>query len=101
MRVPLFGGTMFDGVRFYGLPHGFIAMLLASALLVAAALDPIPGFAVLVGAALFAGFPSLGADVGGSITLSFAAGLWLVLRHPRRFGWLEALLVAGITVGGL
>jgi len=101
MRVPLFGGTMFDGVRFYGLPNGFIAMLLASALFVAVVLDPIPGFAVLVGAALFAGFPSLGADVGGAITLSFAAGLWLVLRHPRRLGWIEAPLVAGITLAGL
>jgi hypothetical protein len=81
LRVPLYGGTMFDGARFYGLPNAFLPFLLASALFVAAALDPYRGFVVLIGAGLVAGFPSLGSDVGGAITLFVAAGLWLVLRR--------------------
>src|SRR5438034_11372840 len=39
-RIPLLGGTMFDGVRFYGLPNAFIATLLASALFLAIRLRP-------------------------------------------------------------
>jgi hypothetical protein len=79
LRVPLYGGTMFDGARFFGLPNAFLPFLLASALFVAAALDPYRGFWVLVGAGLVAGLPMLGADIGGSVTLFVAAGLWWVL----------------------
>src|SRR5207253_10475699 len=63
-RIPLLGGTMFDGVRFYGLPNSFIALLLASALLVAAPFEPFTGFMLLLAAGLFAGFPNLGANAG-------------------------------------
>ncbi|MGH2579096.1 MAG: hypothetical protein ACRDG9_15300, partial [Actinomycetota bacterium] len=100
-RIPLLGGTMFDGARFYGLPNAFLCLLLAGGLIVASALPAFPGFLVLVGAGLFAGFPSLGADVGGTITLFFAAGLWWVLRTRRRFGLKEAAFVAGVTAMGL
>lgn len=100
-RVPLIGGTMFDGARYYGLPNAFLGLALASALFVAAWLPPFTGFLVLVGAGLFAGFPSLGADVGGAITLCFAAGLWWVLRTRRRFGLKELAFVAGVTALGL
>ena len=62
--MPLLGGTMFDGVRYYGLPNAFISILLGSALLVAAALNPVPGTLLLFGVGLFAGFPGVGADVG-------------------------------------
>jgi hypothetical protein len=54
-----------------------------------------------VGAGLFAGFPSLGADVGGAITLFFAAGLWWVLRTRPGFGVKELAFVAGVTAMGL
>ena len=100
-RIPLLGGTMFDGARFYGLPNAFLCLLLASALFVAAALPAFPGFLVLIGAGLFAGFPSLGADVGGAITMFFAAGLWWVLRTRRRFRIKELAFVAGVTALGL
>src|SRR5439155_2620504 len=89
-RVPILGGTMFDGARFYGLPNAFIALLLASALFVALPLRPWAGFVVVFAAGLVAGFPRLGADVGGSITLFAAAGLWWTLRSRRRFGLREA-----------
>jgi hypothetical protein len=100
-RIALLGGTMFDGVRFYGLPNAFIALLLASALFVASRLDPFRGALLLATAALFAGFPSLGANVGASIVLLFAAGLWWVLRTRGRFGPREAVFVVGVVSVGL
>ena len=101
LRVPLFGGSMFDGARFYGLPNGYFAFLLGSALLAAAALPPYPGFVLVMGAGLVAGFPSLGADIGGAVTLFAAGGLWLVLRTRRRVRGPEVALVGTITVAGL
>ncbi|HEX9313608.1 MAG TPA: hypothetical protein VGA30_12415, partial [Actinomycetota bacterium] len=101
LRVPLYGGTMFDGARFYGLPNVFIPLLLGSALFVARTMVPFPGFLLLVAAALFAGFPSLGADVGGAITLFVAAGAWWVLRVRPRVGLREVVFVAGVTAVGL
>jgi hypothetical protein len=101
VRVPLFGGTMFDGVRFYGLPNALLPFLLGSAVFVAAGLPPRHGFALLVGAGLFAGFPSLGADVGGAVTLFVAAGLWWVLRTRHRVRWMEVAMIAGVAVSGL
>lgn len=100
-RLPLLGGTMFDGVRFYGLPNAFIALLLASALFVASRLDPLRGALLLVAAGLFAGFPSLGANVGASIALFLAAGLWWVLRTRGRVGPREAAFVIGTVALGL
>ena len=47
-RIPLLGGTMFDGVRFYGLPNSFIALLLASAMFVAAGMGSFGGFLLLL-----------------------------------------------------
>jgi len=101
LRVPLYGGTMFDGVRFYGLPNVFIPLLLGSALFVARTMEPFRGFLLLVAAGLFAGFPSLGADVGGAITLFVAAGAWWVLRIRPRVGLREVAFVAGVTAVGL
>jgi hypothetical protein len=100
-RIPLIGGTMFDGARFYGIPNALLCLPLASALFVAAALPAFTGLLLLVATALFAGFPSLGADIGGAITIFFAAGVWWVLRTRRRFGVREVAVVVGITVLGL
>jgi hypothetical protein len=100
-RIPLIGGTMFDGARFYGIPNALLCLPLASALFVAAALPAFTGLLLLVATALFAGFPSLGADIGGAITIFFAAGLWWVLRTRRRFGVREVAVVVGVTVLGL
>jgi hypothetical protein len=100
-RIPLLGGTMFDGVRFYGLPNAFTALLLASALFGAFRLDPFGGLLLLVGAGLFAGFPGLGADIGGSITLFTAAGLWWVLRTRPKLGLREFAFAGGVVAAGL
>jgi hypothetical protein len=100
-RVPLLGGTMFDGVRFYGLPNAFIALPLAGSLFLATRMDAFRGFLLLVGAGLFCGFPSLGANVGASITLFAAAGLWWVVRTRPRIGIQEVAFVAGVIALGL
>ncbi len=84
LRMPLYGGTMFDGVRFYGLPNLFVAFLLASALFVAHALSRRAGFAVLFAAGLFAGFPGLGANIGAAAALLVAAVLWWWFRGQAR-----------------
>ena len=101
LRVPLLGGTMFEGVRMYGLPNAFISTLLASGLFVAVRLDTGRGTALLVACGLVAGLPQLGADVGGSITLFAAAGLWWQLRSRGRLGLRELVLAFLVTVAGL
>jgi hypothetical protein len=100
-RVPLTGGTMFDGTRFYGLPNVFIALLLAGSIFVAVSLEPFAGFALIFAVGLFAGFPRLGANVGASITLFAGAGLWFVLRTRPRICVKEVALVGGVMLVGL
>ena len=100
-RVPLMGGTMFDGVRFYGLPNGFIAVPLAGALFIAVGLEAFVGFLLLLSVGLFVGFPGLGANVGAAITLFTAAGLWWVVRTRDRIGIREIAFVGGVVALGL
>jgi hypothetical protein len=99
-EIPLLGGTVFDGVRFYGLPNAFIALVLASSLFVAVRLGLVRGFLLLLAAGLFVGAPGLGADLGGSVTLFAAAGLWWPLRRRAGFGWREGAMTVGTVVAG-
>jgi hypothetical protein len=101
LRIPLLGGTMFDGSRYYGLPNAFESTLLASGLFVATRFDPLRGGILLFACGLLAGFPGLGADVGGSIVLFAAAGIWWQLRSRGRVRWREAALSLGVVVAGL
>jgi hypothetical protein len=101
LQTPLFGGTAFDGIRFYGLPNVFLALVLGGSVCVAHRLPAFGGFAFLCGMGLFAGFPGLGADVGGAITLFVAAGLWWGLRSGRGLGARTWLSAAGTAVAGL
>jgi hypothetical protein len=100
-RVPLIGGTMFDGARFYGLPNAFTALVLAAAVLLAVPLEPFVGFALIFAIGLMVGFPRLGADIGGSITLFAASGLWWVLRTRPRLRVREIGIVVGVVALGL
>jgi hypothetical protein len=101
LRVPLLGGVMFAGSRYYGLPNAFESTLLASGLFVAARFDPVRGAALLFACGLLAGFPGLGADVGGSIALFTATGLWWQLRTRGRLGIRELGVTAAVVVAGL
>jgi hypothetical protein len=97
---PLLGGSALDGARFYGMPNVDSGLLLGAALWVAAWIGLRGGFFLLVGAGLFAGFPDLGADLGGALTCFFAAGLWLWLGMKRPW-WQGALLVGAVVAIGM
>jgi hypothetical protein len=85
--TPLLGGSALDGVRFFGLGNPYAGIVLSGAVLVAARLGMSSGVALIVLAAVFAGLPFLGADVGGSITLAVAAALWYGIERWGRLGW--------------
>ena len=104
-RVPLYGNTIFDGARFYGISNTFITLVLASALFLAHGLGRRAGVAVLFAAGLFMGFPRLGINIGGGITLFAAAGIWWAITAGRRATarpvvW-GAVVTAVVTVAGL
>jgi hypothetical protein len=96
---PVLGGSALDGARFFGLPNTYIGVLLGAGVWLAAALPTYAGFVLLFALGLFAGFPELGADVGGALTLFAAAGLWLTLRAPR-FEWRRLLIPVAVIIVG-
>ncbi len=98
--TPFLGGSELDGGRFFGLPNVFIGLLLGAGLYAAARLPAWAGFAVLVGAALLAGLPFAGANLGGAVTLLAAAGLWLPLRVRGRLRVPELTFAALVVVVG-
>ena len=83
LLTPLLGGSALDGVRFYGLGNPYAGVVLAGSVLAAALMPPPVGVTLMLAAALFAGLPFLGADLGGGITLFAVAGLWYGLRARR------------------
>jgi hypothetical protein len=98
--TPFLGGAELDGGRFFGLPNVFIGLLLGASLYAASRLPAVVGFTILVGAALVAGLPTAGANLGGAVTLFSAAGMWLPLRMRGRLGWRElAFAIAVVIVG--
>jgi hypothetical protein len=99
--TPFVGGSELDGGRFYGLPNVFIGLLIGACLWIAHRFRTVAGFGLLVGVALFAGLPYLGANLGGGVSLFAAAGLWLAIRERERFGlWKGLGLFVGVTLLG-
>jgi hypothetical protein len=97
--TPFLGGSELDGGRFFGLPNVFIGLLLGASLYVAATIDrPLPGALVVTAAALFAGLPSTGSNLGGAVTIFAAAGLWYGIRTSGRLG-LRAAAWTGAAAG--
>jgi len=100
--TPFVGGSELDGGRFYGLPNAFIGLLIGACLWVGHRLRTSAGVALLVAAALFAGLPYLGSNLGGGVSLFAAAGLWLAVRERARLGvWKGIGVFVGFTLGGL
>jgi hypothetical protein len=100
--TPFVGGSELDGGRFYGLPNAFIGLLIGACLWVAHRLRTSAGVALLVAAALLAGLPYLGSNLGGGVSLFAAAGLWLAVRERGRLGaWKGIGVFVGFTLGGL
>ena len=99
--TPFVGGSELDGGRFYGLPNVFIGLLIGACLWVAQRLKTGAGFALLVVVAVVAGFPYLGANLGGGASLFAAAGLWLAVRERERLGvWKSLGVFVGVTLLG-
>jgi hypothetical protein len=99
--TPFVGGSELDGGRFFGLPNVFIGLLIGACLWIAQRLKTAAGFAILVVVAAFAGFPYLGANLGGGVSLFAAAGLWLAIRERERLGgWKGLGVFVGVTVLG-
>jgi hypothetical protein len=100
--TPFVGGSQLDGGRFYGLPNAFIGLLIGACLWLAHRLRTSAGAALLVAAALFAGLPYLGSNLGGGVSLFAAAGLWLAVRECGHLGlWKGIAVFVGFTLGGL
>jgi hypothetical protein len=99
--TPLLGGGALLGVRFTGLGNAAAGIVLAGSVLWATRLGPRVGVGLLGGAALFAGLPFLGADLGGGVTLFAVAGLWFGWRIRERFDLAAVGLAAAAgLVGG-
>ena len=97
----LLGGTALDGARFYGMPNNLIGVALGGALFLAATLRPWTGFCLLVATGLFVGFPDLGANLGGALTVFVAAGVWWGLRTAGRLRWRDLAVTGATVVAGL
>jgi hypothetical protein len=100
LAQPLVGGSAWEGERFYGLGNGCFAYALAAVMLVVCfmPLRPRRAAALLVGLAVAAGLPRLGADVGGALTAMLTATAALVVLPPRRPSVGRVLLLAGLAV---
>jgi hypothetical protein len=98
--TPLLGGGAILGVRFFGLGNSAAGVVLSGAVLVAALLRPWTGVVLVAAAALFAGLPFLGADLGGGITLFAATGLWYGWRVRDRIDLLGLGIAGAAAVLG-
>jgi hypothetical protein len=101
LLTPLMGGSALEGVRFYGLGNSYAGLVLAGSVLAAALLRPWAGVTLIVAAAMFAGLPWFGADLGGGITLAAAAALWWAFRVRGRLGWREIVVVAASALAAV
>src|SRR5204863_2475613 len=93
-----------DGARFYGISNTFIMLVVASALFVAVAMERRLGAMLIFAAGLFMGFPRLGINIGGSIALFAAAGIWWAItagrpRDARSVVWGAAVTALVAAVG--
>ena len=96
----LLGGTALDGARFYGLPNAFIGVILGSSLYLASVMPRWVGVGVVMAGCLLAGLPSLGANLGGAVTLAAGAGIWAAFSTAgwRRWASGAAVAAAGVAL---
>ncbi len=101
MLTPFVGGSQLDGGRFYGMPNVSIGLLVGACFWVAQRLRTSAGVWLLIGAALFAGLPFVGANLGAAATLFAGAGLWIAVRERERLGvWKGVAVVLAFTLLG-
>lgn len=100
MATTVAGVSVFEG-RSYGVRNYYVGPLLAGAVLFACRLKPPHAFLLVLGAAAFAGFPRVGANVGGCATLLAAAPLLALRLKEGRTRLVHWLAAAGTVVVGL
>jgi hypothetical protein len=101
MVTPLLGGSQLDGGRFFGMPNVAIGLVLGACLWAAHRAPTSRGVMLLCAAALVAGLPLLGTNLGAGVTLFATAGLWWAVRERRRLGPLRGFaLFAGVAIVG-
>ena len=98
--TPMLGGGVLDGERFFGLGNAYAGIVVAGALLAAARLRPRRGLLLLVLAAALAGLPSVGADLGGCLTLAAATALWVGLPRWKLGPRTWALVAVALATAG-
>jgi hypothetical protein len=99
--TPLLGGAQLDGGRFFGLPNVQIGLLMGASLYVAHRLtSPAAGVVLILAAALFAGLPWTGSNIGAAVTIAAAAGIWWGLRADGSRLRPATLLRVAATVAG-
>jgi hypothetical protein len=99
--TPFLGGSQLDGGRFFGLPNAYVGLVMGAAVYAAAVVDrPVVGTALVVAAGLFAGLPWTGSNLGGSVTIFAAAGLWYGVRSTGRLGARAVVWTAGMVAAG-
>ena len=101
--TPLLGGSALDGGRYYGMPNVEIGLMLGASVMVAYRLGHIWGAALIAACGLLAGLPWTwaGANLGASVTLFSAAGLWFGLGSAKRVFSLRTVLATGtVTIVG-
>ncbi len=100
--TPLLGGAQLDGGRFFGMPNVEVGLVLGATIAVAQALpDARAGVVVVFSAALMAGLPSLGANIGAAVTLAAASGIWLGVSERRPIRVTALFAAAGAAAGGV
>ncbi|MGH2652246.1 MAG: hypothetical protein ACRDHK_13670, partial [Actinomycetota bacterium] len=96
----LWGSGVLDGGRFFGMTNTAGGILLGGAVLVASRVRPGWGVLLLLGAALFAGLPWTGANLGEGVGLLVAVGVWMAIALTEA-SVLGRILMALLTaVGG-
>jgi hypothetical protein len=99
-KTSLAGATVFEG-RTYGVRNLWLGPLLAGMVLVGSRLRARRALAFGIGVSLFVGFPGLGADAGGFVTIFASAWLLYFWLARGTVGWREAAITAGATVAAV
>ena len=99
-QTPFLGGSELDGGRFFGMPNAFIGLVMGAAVYAVVRLQPTVGASIIGAAGLFVGLPGAGANIGGSVALFAAAGLWFSIRTRGKLDWRAAAAAAAGAAAG-
>ncbi len=99
-KTSLAGATVFEG-RTYGVRNLWLGPLLAGMVLVGSRLRARRALALGIAVAAFIGFPGLGADAGGFVTMFASAWLLYFWLDRGGVGWREAAITGAATTAAV